>query len=120
MLRIATRTSPLARWQAEHVAALLRAQDPGVEVKLVLTDTMADRRLDIPVADMGGKGVFAKEVQAAVLDGRADLAVHSAKDLPSVPLPPSRSPPSPSGATRAMRSSAARSPRSRPKRASAR
>src|SRR4051794_26655567 len=87
MLRIATRTSPLARWQAEHVAALLRAQDPEIQVELVLTDTMADRRLDIPVADMGGKGVFAKEVQAAVLDGRADLAVHSAKDLPSVTLP---------------------------------
>jgi hydroxymethylbilane synthase len=77
----------LARWQAEHVAALLRAQDADVEVELVLTDTTGDRRLDIPIADMGGKGVFAKEVQAAVLEDRADLAVHSAKDLPSVTLP---------------------------------
>ena len=87
MLRIATRASPLARWQAEHVAALLTAADPALEVELVLTDTLADRRLDIPIADMGGKGVFAKEVQAAVLEGHADLAVHSAKDLPSVTHP---------------------------------
>src|SRR4051794_39976836 len=61
--------------------------DAEVEVELVLTDTMADRRLDIPIAELGGKGVFAKEVQAAVLEGHADLAVHSAKDLPSVTHP---------------------------------
>jgi hydroxymethylbilane synthase len=84
VLRAATRGSPLARWQAEHVAALLRAAHPGLEVELVVVDTEADRRLDVPIAAFGGKGVFAKEVQAAVLDGRADLAVHSAKDLPSV------------------------------------
>ncbi|MEY2464331.1 MAG: hydroxymethylbilane synthase, partial [Acidimicrobiaceae bacterium] len=85
--RIATRASPLARWQAEHVASLLRATDRDLEVELVLMDTVADRRLDIPIAAIGGKGVFAKEVQAAVLDGRADVAVHSAKDLPSVTHP---------------------------------
>lgn len=86
-LRAATRGSPLARWQAEHVAALLRAVDPDVEVELVVVDTHGDRRLDVPIWELGGKGVFAKEVQAAVLDGRADFAVHSAKDLPSVTVP---------------------------------
>jgi hydroxymethylbilane synthase len=84
-LRIATRGSVLARWQADHVAALLRAASPdaAVDVELVVVETTADRRLDIPIDAMGGKGVFVKEVQAAVLDGRADIAVHSAKDLPS-------------------------------------
>ena len=86
-LRIATRGSPLARWQADHVAALLRSADADLEVEVVLVDTMADRRLDLPIAEIGGKGVFAKEVQAAVLDGHADLAVHSAKDLPSITYP---------------------------------
>jgi hydroxymethylbilane synthase len=56
-------------------------------VELVVVDTQGDRRLDVPIYELGGKGVFAKEVQAAVLDGRADLAVHSAKDLPSVSVP---------------------------------
>jgi hydroxymethylbilane synthase len=77
----------LARWQAEHVAALLgrAAGAIGAEIttELVAVDTTADRRLDIPIWEMGGKGVFVKEVQAAVLDGRADAAVHSAKDLPA-------------------------------------
>jgi hydroxymethylbilane synthase len=86
-LRAATRGSPLARWQTEHVADLLRAADPSVEVELVVVDTKGDRRLDVPIWELGGKGVFAKEVQAAVLDGRADLAVHSAKDLPSGSVP---------------------------------
>lgn len=86
-LRAATRGSPLARWQAERVAALLRAVDPSVRVELVVVDTQGDRRLDVPIWELGGKGVFAKEVQAAVLDGRADLAVHSAKDLPSGSVP---------------------------------
>jgi hydroxymethylbilane synthase len=83
LIRVATRGSALARWQAEHVASLLRAADPALEVELVVVDTQGDRRLDVPIWELGGKGVFAKEVQAAVLDGRADLAVHSAKDLPS-------------------------------------
>lgn len=83
-LRIATRRSPLALWQADHVAALLRRAHPALEVAVVAMDTEGDRRLDVPIAELGGKGVFAKEVQRAVLDGRADLAVHSAKDLPAV------------------------------------
>jgi len=83
-LRAATRRSPLARWQAEHVAWLLRGAHAGLEVELVAVDTEVDQRLDLPIAAFGGKGAFAKEVQAAVLDGRADIAVHSAKDLPSV------------------------------------
>jgi hydroxymethylbilane synthase len=82
-LRIASRRSPLARWQADHVAGRLRELDPAVETELVPVDTAADRRLDVPIWAMGGKGAFVKEVQAAVLGGRADLAVHSAKDLPS-------------------------------------
>jgi hydroxymethylbilane synthase len=86
-LRAATRGSPLARWQTETVAAALRAIDPDVEVELVVVDTQGDRRLDVPIWELGGKGVFAKEVQAAVLDGRADFAVHSAKDLPSLAVP---------------------------------
>jgi hydroxymethylbilane synthase len=86
-LRAATRGSPLARWQAEHVASLLRAAHPDLEVELVVVDTQGDRRLEVPIWELGGKGVFAKEVQTAVLDGRADLAVHSAKDLPSVDVP---------------------------------
>jgi hydroxymethylbilane synthase len=87
LLRAATRGSPLARWQAEAVAALLRAQDADLDVELVVVDTQGDRRLDVPIWELGGKGVFAKEVQAAVLEGRADLAVHSAKDLPSGTVP---------------------------------
>ena len=83
LLKAATRASPLARWQAEHVAALLRRTDSSIEVELVVVETDGDRRADVPIWELGGKGVFAKEVQAAVLDGRADLAVHSAKDLPS-------------------------------------
>ena len=77
-LRAATRGSPLARWQAEHVASLL-----GGDVELVVVETTGDRRRDVAIWEMGGRGVFVKEVQAAVLDGRADFAVHSAKDLPS-------------------------------------
>lgn len=78
MLRAATRGSALARWQAAHVASLL-----GVEVELVVVETVGDQRQDVPIWEIGGTGVFVKEVQAAVLDGRADFAVHSAKDLPS-------------------------------------
>ncbi len=67
--------------------AMLRANDPDLEVELVLVETQGDRRLDVPIWELGGKGVFAKEVQAAVLAGDADLAVHSAKDLPSTTVP---------------------------------
>jgi hydroxymethylbilane synthase len=82
-LRAATRGSPLARWQADHIAALLAAVDAAVEVEPVVVSTTGDRDRTSPLIEIGGKGVFVKEVQAAVLDGRADLAVHSAKDLPS-------------------------------------
>ena len=82
-LRIATRGSTLARWQADHVVALLHKAGPPVEAEIVVVETSGDRRLDVPIWELGGKGVFVKEVQAAVLDGRADVAVHSAKDLPS-------------------------------------
>jgi hydroxymethylbilane synthase len=82
-LRVATRGSDLARWQAGHIMDLLRAAERSLDVELVLVDTDADQRPDVPIWELGGKGVFAKQIQAAVLDGRADLAVHSAKDLPS-------------------------------------
>jgi hydroxymethylbilane synthase len=86
-LRIATRGSALARWQAEEVAHVLQAAHPGVHTDLVVISTSGDQRQDVPVWELGGQGVFVKEVQAAVLDGRADLAVHSAKDLPSSSAP---------------------------------
>ncbi|MBU6215666.1 MAG: hydroxymethylbilane synthase [Acidobacteria bacterium] len=82
-LRIATRSSPLALVQAGLVADELRARHPGLIVDLVSVVTEGDRRLEVPLAELGGKGVFANEVQAAVLDGRAEVAVHSAKDLPA-------------------------------------
>ncbi len=82
MLRVATRRSPLARWQALHVARLIDAQ-----TELVAVETSGDMRRDTAIAAMGGQGVFVKEVQQAVLEGRADLAVHSAKDLPSLTSP---------------------------------
>ena len=84
MIKLATRSSPLAIWQATYVADLLRVAHPGLEVELVRTDTVGDRRLDVPISEIGGKGVFATEVQRLVLDGSADAAVHSAKDLPAV------------------------------------
>ncbi len=87
MLKLATRGSALARWQAEEVARLLREANAGEDVSLVVVETTGDRRQDVPVWEMGGQGVFVKEVQAAVLEGRADAAVHSAKDLPSLPAP---------------------------------
>ena len=84
LLRIATRRSPLALWQAEHVAALLRAADPTLQVELVAADTAADLDLQRTISEIGGKGAFSKEIQQVVLAGRADLAVHSAKDLQAV------------------------------------
>jgi hydroxymethylbilane synthase len=83
-LRAATRGSTLARVQTAAVAELLRAAG-AAEVEPVVVDTVGDRRQDAPIWAIGGQGVFVKEVQAAVLDGRADIAVHSAKDLPSTP-----------------------------------
>jgi hydroxymethylbilane synthase len=80
MLRIATRKSPLALWQAEHVAQRLRALGPGAE--LVPMVTTGDRLVDVSLAKLGGKGLFLKELERALEDGRADLAVHSMKDVP--------------------------------------
>lgn len=87
LLRIATRQSKLALWQAEHVAALLRAAHPGLEIELVKLTTQGDRILDRPLADIGGKGLFIKELEVALAENRADLAVHSMKDVPAE-LPP--------------------------------
>ncbi len=78
MLRAATRGSRLARFQTDLVGELL-----GVDIEAVVVDTQGDQRTDVAIWELGGRGVFVKEVQAAVLDGRADFAVHSAKDLPS-------------------------------------
>jgi hydroxymethylbilane synthase len=82
-LRIATRKSALALWQAEHVAAELRATHPGLAVELVPMSTRGDEILDQPLATIGGKGLFLKELEVAMLEGRADLAVHSLKDVPA-------------------------------------
>ncbi len=81
-LRIATRKSPLALWQADHVAELLRKNHAGLDVELVPMSTQGDRLLDAPLAKSGGKGLFIKELEHALLGGRADIAVHSLKDVP--------------------------------------
>ncbi|GLQ42984.1 hydroxymethylbilane synthase [Dyella nitratireducens] len=83
LLRIATRKSALALWQAEHVASLLRAAHPGLRVELVPLTTRGDEILDKPLATIGGKGLFLKELEVAMLEGRAELAVHSLKDVPA-------------------------------------
>ena len=81
-LRIATRNSPLARWQAEHVAYRLQQAQPDLRVELVGMLTQGDKILDSPLAKVGGKGLFVKELELGLLEGRADLAVHSMKDVP--------------------------------------
>ncbi len=82
VLRIATRQSPLALWQAHFVADALRAHHPGLIVELLTMVTRGDKILDTPLAKIGGKGLFVKELEVAMLEGRADLAVHSMKDVP--------------------------------------
>ncbi|WP_084977709.1 hydroxymethylbilane synthase [Plesiomonas shigelloides] len=82
LIRIATRQSPLALWQAEHVRQLLCAQHPELEVTLVPMVTKGDVILDTPLAKVGGKGLFVKELELALLEQRADIAVHSMKDVP--------------------------------------
>jgi hydroxymethylbilane synthase len=82
ILRIATRQSPLALWQTEHVAAQLRRHHPSIDITLVPLSTRGDQVLDRSLAAIGGKGLFLKELEEAMLDGRADLAVHSMKDVP--------------------------------------
>jgi len=86
-LRIATRASRLALWQAEHVAALLGARNTERPIEIVHITSEGDRDLTSPLSQFGGLGVFTREVQKAVLDGRADLAVHSLKDLPTEQAP---------------------------------
>jgi hydroxymethylbilane synthase len=82
-LRIATRKSALALWQANHVQSLLQEAHEGLEIELVKIVTQGDRILDRPLAEIGGKGLFLKELERAMLDGEADLAVHSMKDVPA-------------------------------------
>ncbi|MDX8389149.1 MAG: hydroxymethylbilane synthase [Mariprofundaceae bacterium] len=82
-IRIATRKSPLALWQAEWVSAELQRRHPDVTTELVKIITRGDKILDVPLAKVGGKGLFTKEIDEALLDGRADIAVHSMKDVPT-------------------------------------
>ena len=87
VLRIATRSSPLAIWQAEYVQQRLESLHEGLRVELVRIKTQGDKILDTPLAKIGGKGLFVKELEEAMMDGRADIAVHSMKDVP-MELPP--------------------------------
>jgi hydroxymethylbilane synthase len=81
-VRIATRKSALALWQAEYVKARLEFFHPGIVVELVPMSTQGDKILDTPLAKIGGKGLFVKELETAILEDRADIAVHSMKDVP--------------------------------------
>ena len=83
-LVIATRGSQLALWQAEHVKACLESLEPGLNISLRVIKTRGDIILDVPLSKVGGKGLFVKEIEEALLDGSADLAVHSIKDVPMV------------------------------------
>ncbi|SKA83254.1 hydroxymethylbilane synthase [Desulfobaculum bizertense] len=85
-ITIATRGSKLALWQANHIKDCLQAQYEGLDVELLIIKTTGDKILDVPLAKVGGKGLFVKEIEEAMLNGRADLAVHSMKDVP-VELP---------------------------------
>jgi len=82
IIRIATRQSPLALWQAEHVAMRLQQAFPQLKTELVKMVTRGDKILDAPLAKVGGKGLFVKELEQGILEGRADIAVHSMKDVP--------------------------------------
>ncbi len=86
-LRIGTRGSPLALWQARHVAEKLRPLAAPRAVELVEIETSGDVVRDVPLSQIGGDGLFTKEIQRALLDGRVDVAVHSLKDLPTAPVP---------------------------------
>jgi len=81
-IRIATRKSPLALWQAEEVARQLKQQHADIQIELVKMVSKGDKILDAPLAKVGGKGLFVKELEQAMLDGEADIAVHSMKDVP--------------------------------------
>ena len=82
LVRIATRKSALALWQANFVKAELEVAHPGLQVELVPMSTQGDKILDTPLAKIGGKGLFVKELETAMLEGHADIAVHSMKDVP--------------------------------------
>jgi hydroxymethylbilane synthase len=82
LIRIATRKSPLALWQAEHVKHCLQQNHPGLKVELVTMSTQGDKILDTPLAKIGGKGLFVKELEQGMLEDRADIAAHSIKDIP--------------------------------------
>ncbi|PCJ13220.1 MAG: hydroxymethylbilane synthase [Gammaproteobacteria bacterium] len=86
-VRIATRKSPLALWQAEYVKSALEAAHQGIEVEIMGMSTKGDKILDTPLAKVGGKGLFVKELEVALQEQRADIAVHSMKDVP-MELPP--------------------------------
>lgn len=89
IIRLATRGSSLAQWQADRVASLLTACQPGIKTEKIIISTKPDRVQDIPLEAMGGdKGLFVKEVEQAVTDGRADAAVHSLKDMPIIDMAP--------------------------------
>jgi hydroxymethylbilane synthase len=87
IVKIATRQSDLALWQARHVAAMLERRHPGLIVEMLPLVTRGDRILDRPLASIGGKGLFLKELEVALLNGKADLAVHSMKDVPVLATP---------------------------------
>ena len=82
IIKIATRQSALALWQAEYVAARLEQAHPGIKTELVKMVTKGDKILDVPLAKIGGKGLFVKELEQGMLEGSADIAVHSMKDVP--------------------------------------
>jgi hydroxymethylbilane synthase len=82
IIRIATRQSPLALWQAEYVSERIKALFPSIETQLVKMVTRGDKILDAPLAKIGGKGLFVKELEQGMLEGNADIAVHSMKDVP--------------------------------------
>ncbi|TNF37643.1 MAG: hypothetical protein EP315_02355 [Gammaproteobacteria bacterium] len=86
-VRIATRKSPLALWQAEEVARQIKLHHPDIQIEFVKMTTRGDKILDAPLAKVGGKGLFVKELEQGMLDGTADIAVHSMKDVP-VEFPP--------------------------------
>jgi hydroxymethylbilane synthase len=81
VIRIGTRGSKLALWQAEHIASLIKPS--GYRTEIVPIETRGDKILDVTIAKIGSKGVFTEEIEAKLLDGSVDIAVHSAKDLPS-------------------------------------
>src|SRR5579862_7407122 len=87
LLRIGTRSSPLAMWQAHHVTRLLRAASPELMVELVEIQTAGDQVRDVPLTQLGGEGAFTKAIQQALQENRVDIAVHSLKDLPTFRVP---------------------------------